>query len=265
MSPQLSPQSSQTLATYQWQEEDGRFAPLPGENRKNHAMVEVIVCKHGDQMEFIVHQEMLTRYKPNLFASILGEVGNTTLFRLEEDPQVFFGLLQYAYRGRFWRPETVKSIEVLWNIYIFVEKKGISHLQDVMMNRITAFYLKSNAFPCLNTIWYVYSNTSKETVNQKPSMARRFLSRCYLSIQFGCLFGAKVENRVSRFHEVVQSDDDLLMDSMNATRGRGPPYGHQWKVDLDPRTVNPCQYHQHGADERCVRYLETFPDKSIDT
>ncbi|ESZ93889.1 hypothetical protein SBOR_5710 [Sclerotinia borealis F-4128] len=250
----------QTLATYNWQEADPRFAPLPGRSRANHPMAKIIVMKHHEMQKFMVHKELITQHQPQLFAKILRDVGDTNSFTLVEDPKVFLGLLQYAYRGRFWLAETVLNIEVLWDIYIFAEKKDIQPLLDIMMNRITAYYCQTRTFPSMDTIVHVYSQTTleeSESVVQKASVGRRFLARCYVSISINCIFGARCEERSERVAYVLQHTEGLLSDTLNATRGPGGPFGTQWKVDLDPRKVKSCDYHQHGIREKCPNIQET--------
>ncbi|TGO48248.1 hypothetical protein BCON_0246g00170 [Botryotinia convoluta] len=251
------PSISQTLATYNWQEADPRFAPLPGKNRANHTMVKIVVINYSEEKEFIVHRELLTRYQSRLFTSILGPIGNSKSFKLVVDPRVFTGLLQFAHRGRFWLPETIRNIEVQWDLYIFAEKKEITILQDVMMNRIMSFYFKSNTFPTMETIMYVYKHTKPEPSIQTPSTARRFLARCYVSQSLGCYFGSKCRESNARIDDALLWADGLQSDTMKAI---WEPAGSPWKVETDPRNpvrVKPCDYHQHAWNEICPKYRET--------
>ncbi|QSZ32180.1 hypothetical protein DSL72_001751 [Monilinia vaccinii-corymbosi] len=170
----------------------------------------------------------------------------------------FLGILKFAYRGRFWIPETANNIETLWNIYIFAEKKEIEYLQDIMMNRITSFYHKTNTLPSMDTIVYVYENTLAESAIQKPSMARRFLARCYVAISINCLYGAKYEESKERLADVLYNTAGLLSDTLDATRSpAGIKCEIPWKVDFDPRKVKPCDYHQHEWNEQCPDIKET--------
>ncbi|KAF7853946.1 hypothetical protein EAF04_010612 [Stromatinia cepivora] len=253
------------MASYKWQEADPRFAPSPGRNRANHAMVKITVIKGGYEKEFVVHKDLLTRYQPKIFSKILGTVGSFESFRLVEDPKVFLGLLQFAYRGRFWLLETVKDIDTLWDIYIFVEKKEIPYLQDVMMNRITSFYFQTQTFPSMDAIRHVYKYTKEESEIQKPSMARRFLARCYVCISFSCLYGAMCEDTYKRIEDARIHIEGLHLDTLQAIH---KPAGIPWKVDLDPRDsrrVSQCDYHQHAWNEKCPLHKETPFNSETDT
>ncbi|KAF7918626.1 hypothetical protein BELL_0212g00140 [Botrytis elliptica] len=258
------PSISQTLATYNWQEADPRFAPLPGENRANHVMVKIAAVHYSEEKEFIVHRELLTRYQCRLFTSILGPIGNSTYFKLEVDPKVFTGFLQFAYRGRFWLPETIRNIEVLWDLYIFAEKKEIPILQDVMMNRIVSFYFKSNTFPTMATIMYGYKHTKPESSTQTHSTARRFLARCYVTQSLGCYFGSKCRESDASIDNALLRADGLQSDTMKAI---WEPAASPWKVETDPRNpvrVKLCDYHQHAWNEICPKYRETYFNSETD-
>ncbi|KAF7956154.1 hypothetical protein EAE96_005074 [Botrytis aclada] len=258
------PSTSQTLATYKWQEADPRFAPLPGKDRANHVMVKIAAVHYSEEKEFIVHRELLTRYQSRLFTSILGPVGHCKYFKLVVDPRVVTGLLQFAYRGRFWLPETIRNIEVLWNLYIFAEKKEITILQDVMMNRIVSFYFKSNTFPTMEMTMYVYQHTKPESATRTHSMARRFLARCYVSQSLGCYYGSKCRESNARIDDALLWEDGLQADTMKVI---WEPVGYPWRVETDPRNplrVKPCSYHQHAWNEICPKYKETAFDSETD-
>ncbi|KAK6603904.1 hypothetical protein H4I95_05807 [Botrytis cinerea] len=240
---------SQTLATYEWQEADPRFAPLPGQNRANHPMAKVTIIKYSEEKEFFIHRELLTRYHPGLFTSILGPIEKRKSFKITVDPRVFTGLLQFAYRGRFWLPETTQNIEVLWDLFIFAEKKEIVILQDILINRIVLFYFKSNTFPTMETIMNVYKHTAPETSTQTQSMARRFLARCYVSQSLGCFYGSKFRESDASIDHALLWTDGLQSDTMKVI---WEPAGSPWKVETDPRDpkrVHPCVYHQHALKE----------------
>ncbi|KAF7887964.1 uncharacterized protein EAF01_011118 [Botrytis porri] len=255
---------SQTLATYDWQEADPRFAPLPGKPRANHVMVKIAAAHYSEEKEFIVHRELLTRCQSRLFRSILGPIENSKYFKLVIDPRVLTGLLQFAYRGRFWLPETIKNIEILWDLYIFAEKKEIPILQDVMMNRIVSFYFKSNTFPTTEIVMYVYKHTKPESSTQTHSTAQRFLARCYVSQSLGCFYGSKCRESDTSIDEALLRADGLQSDTMKAI---WEPAGSPWKVETDPRNpvrVKPCDYHQHMWNEMCPKYRETCFDSETD-
>ncbi|CAD6445990.1 c61c74f5-1873-492e-b0b6-e92bbcac672e [Sclerotinia trifoliorum] len=257
---------TQTIASYMWQEADPRFAPLPGRNRQaqsnmmqlsDHEMVEITVVKSGYENEFIVHKELLTRYQQKLFAKIFGPGENLESLRLVEDPKVFVGLLQFAYRGRFWLPETVGDIDTLWDIYLLAEKKEIPNLQDVMMNRITCFYFQTKTFPTMEVIRHVYKHTKREFGTQKQSVARRFLARCYVCISFNFFYGGTCADTYKRIEDARINIEGLHLDTLQAIH---QPAGTQWKMDLDPRDsrrVSQCDYHQHARNEKCPLHRET--------
>ncbi|KAM0160915.1 hypothetical protein ACHAPG_002673 [Botrytis cinerea] len=255
---------SQTLATYEWQEADPRFAPLPGQNRANHPMAKVTIINYSEEKEFFIHRELLTRYHPGLFTSILGPIEKRKSFKITVDPRVFTGLLQFAYRGRFWLPETTQNIEVLWDLFIFAEKKEIVILQDILINRIVSFYFKSNTFPTMETIMNVYKHTAPETSTQTHSMARRFLARCYVSQSLGCFYGSKFRESDASIDRALLWTDGLQSDTMKVI---WEPAGSPWKVETDPRDpkrVHPCVYHQHALKEVCPKYKETSFNSQTD-
>lgn len=228
-------------------------------------MVKIFVGEDGDNMKvFIVHRELLTIHEPELFIQILGDIGKETIFLLEEDTHMFFGLLQYAYRRRFFFTSTTENVRLLWDLCIFAEKRGIQGLQDIVMNKVIRYYIKTDSLPSMHMIEYVYSRTSPQVASssstpssssapsEKSSMARRFMVRCYVSISMGALVGMnhETEGRIAR---TLRSTEGLLQDTLVAT---SIPVNGPWKMDLDPRKVDRCQYHQHGWYEECPRSRE---------
>ncbi|APA08856.1 predicted protein [Sclerotinia sclerotiorum 1980 UF-70] len=215
-------------------------------------MVSITVGKDKDAQKFLVHSDLITYHHPRLFCDVrMSKVGNEILrgyFDVYQQlhPEVFIGLLQFAYHGKFL-PET--PLEILWQLYIYAENRRLIDVEDILMNRIVSTYKnnKPSIFPDARHMQLGYSNTRKD------SAARRFLTMCY----------AHLLNRNTQFpaHPICYNEaladaaknvDGLLLETLNLMKWRGTSYD----ADKDARDASPCLYHHHAWGTKCPNFQE---------
>ncbi|KAF7853947.1 hypothetical protein EAF04_010613 [Stromatinia cepivora] len=221
-------------------------------SRFSKQMVTVAVGKDEDTQEFLVHAELITQHHPRLFGDIrisrvgLGPLKGRFDVYQQLDPEVFVGLLQFAYHGKFFRGIPV---DTLWHLYIYAEKHDLVDLQDILMNRIVNTYQtsKPSSFPDSRHMQLGYNKTRKE------SAARKFLTMCYgYLLNCNIKVASKSTYSNEELADAAKNTDGLLLDALNLMKWKGEPYNAEW----DPRNASPCLYHHHAWGTKCPNFQE---------
>ncbi|CAD6445991.1 ddd73f1f-742a-4757-be5b-9fa3cc2a2153-CDS [Sclerotinia trifoliorum] len=216
-------------------------------------MVTMTVGVDKDAQEFLVHEELITHLQARLFIDVrMSRVGDGPLkgyFGVYQQlqPEVFIGLLHFAYHGKLFR-ET--SLDTLWHLYIYAENYRLVDFQDILMNRIVSTYKNSrpSIFPNSRHMQLGYNRTGEN------SAARRFLTKCYAHLLNR---NTKSPARPVCYNEILadaaKNADGLLLDTLNLMKWKGTTYNAEW----DPRDASPCLYHHHALGTKCPNFQES--------
>ncbi|KAJ8058946.1 hypothetical protein OCU04_011931 [Sclerotinia nivalis] len=213
-------------------------------------MVTITVGTDKNAREFLVHAELITHHQPRLFGDVrMSRVGSGPLQgrfdAYQPDPEVFIGLLQFAYHGKFFGGI---FLDTLWGLYIYAENHDLIDLQDILMNRIVNTYKNSSSSSFPDSL---HMQMGYKTRND--CAARRFLVMCYAHLMDRNTKPPSLPIRYSEeLVDAAKNTDTLLLDALKLMRWNGTPYNGA----RDPRDASPCMYHHHAWGTKCPNFQE---------
>lgn len=88
--------------------------------------------------------------------------GSKTLHLPEEEESSFGLLVGWLYSGRVPAPSEEGELSDLLELYLVGEKWEMPRLAHAVLDTVRTFYRRTDSFPCLRRVQYVYANTDAD-------------------------------------------------------------------------------------------------------
>jgi hypothetical protein len=121
-----------------------------------------------DNTHWVLHEKLLCA-KSKFFSQVFftkynsGYSGSKTFGLPEEEEESFRVLVGWLYSGRVPQPEEEKELSDLLDLYLMGEKWQIADLVKDVLSTVRKFYRRTDTFPDLRRVQYVYANTDEDS------------------------------------------------------------------------------------------------------
>ncbi|KAF7875246.1 hypothetical protein EAF04_002418 [Stromatinia cepivora] len=217
-----------------------------------HDMVRIEVGTGNERVVFALHQRILCNKIPffnKMFNGKFQESVSHTAMMPEDNVDAFKIMIGWVYNEVIelnigFECENSSSMALV-ELLILAEKYDISPFVDATMDYLVNL-LRQKHLMIGQAMWlHAYKHTCR------ASKLRLFVTRVAV-FAMRCKDGEFSDNTVfwslREVHSILSQDPEMLMDYLAMTQG-AEPQEHPLKKPL-------CDYHRHGADERCPYTLK---------